>query len=268
MSDIEAENIINLYNSGLTSWKVAEICNRSQSFVIKTLKNNNVPRRTTHSYVTLYPANENFFNEIDTEAKAYILGFLYADGNNYIGKTNHSNEISISLKETDFLILEKIKNLLSPATQLKYKNSYCLLKINSKHISNQLTNLGCVPNKSLILKYPNFISDELTHHFIRGYFDGDGSIYKKTKDNDWGWQITSTNDFCKSVDKIIKKELNINTYLRVCKPETNKITSTLATGGNLQVFKVLEWLYKDATIYLERKFNRYLQMSNQIHHLK
>lgn len=44
-----------------------------------------------------------------------------------------------------------------------------------------LSKHGCVPNKSLILKFPTTLPNELVNDFIRGYFDGDGSVYINNK---------------------------------------------------------------------------------------
>jgi intein/homing endonuclease len=179
---------------------------------MNTLKRNNIPRRTTQHYTVKYITNEKFFDIINDEEKAYFLGLMYADGNNYV-RIPHSYEVSIKLQEQDKYILEKFRDLLSPQTNLKLiidkkiKTKYCLFKINSKILSHQLSELGCVPAKSLILEFPKFISNNLIHHFIRGYSDGDGSIYSKspTKTDyiNYGWQITSTNKFTSFLKMII-----------------------------------------------------------------
>lgn len=260
--------IISFYLSGLTTYQIAEKCECSQTFIMNTLKRGKIPRRTAQSYTRKYIPNEKFFEIIDTEEKAYVLGFLYADGNNYV-KGTHSYEVSINLQEGDKIILEKMRDLLSPNSPVKYlvasnpnwKNQYSL-KINSKIMTQQLTALGCVPAKSLILQFPNWLTDlKLQQHFIRGYFDGDGSVYSKkpseTGHIDWGWQITSTNQFCWAVKNLLEDRLNIHFSSKLDHDETNDITSTISVGGNLQVRKVLDWLYQDATIYLPRKYEKY-----------
>jgi hypothetical protein len=264
--------IISLYTSGLDTYQVAEKCGCSQTFIMNALKRSGIQRRTTQSYTRKYIPNENFFNVIDTQEKAYVLGLLYADGNNYV-KGVHSYEVSCKLLLSDKAILERMRDLLSPQSPIKKvfdKNTndfYWLLKIHSKKLTQQLTKLGCVPAKSLILIWPKWLVDpELQRHFIRGYFDGDGSLYAKKPTNtghiDWGWQITSTRQFCLAVKKILETKLNIHCSIVLSKPKTNQITTVLSVGGNLQVKKVLDWLYQDANIYLPRKYDKYMEFIN------
>ena len=132
-------------------------------------------------------------------------------------------------------------------------------------LSSQLTNLGCMPCKSLILTWPEYLDNKLQSHFLRGYFDGDGSLYSKkpNKTNyvNYGWQITSTDKFCLKVKEIIESKLLIHCSKSLSCPKTNQITTTLSIGGNKQVLKILNWLYKDATIYLPRKYNKYIEFT-------
>jgi hypothetical protein len=260
--------IISLYLSGKDTYQILKQLSCSQTFILNTLKRNNIARRTTQSYTTKYISNDTFFDTIDTEEKAYILGFLYADGNNYVNG-NHSYEISIKLQLKDKIILEKIKNILSTNSIIKEETNkktlkqYCHLKINSKAMSDSLSAIGCIPNKSLKLVWPEQITDpKISQHFLRGYSDGDGSIYckkpSKTGHVNYFWQITSTNNFCQYVKQYIAKS-NINCSISLSKPKTNKITSTLLVGGNIQMAKILNWLYSDATIYLPRKYEKYLE---------
>jgi len=239
---------------------------------MNTLKRNNISRRSTQTYTTKYISDEKFFERIDTEEKAYFLGLLYADGNNYVREL-HNYEVSIKLQAQDKIILEKFKNLISPQSSLKLiidkktNNLYYLFKINNKKISEQLSCLGCIPNKSLLLKFPNFIEEKLINHFIRGYFDGDGSLYckkpkYKTNYINYGLSIVSSKMFCEEIKHIIENKINIHFSSKLSRPKTNQITTTLSVGGNKQVKKVLDWLYQDATIYLPRKYTKYQEFIN------
>lgn len=260
------QEIINLYNSGLHTYQVAERLNCSQTCILNCLKEYNIERRKTSSYNTKYITNINFFNIIDSQEKAYFLGLLYADGNVYI-RGKHSYELSIKLKEEDKHILEKLKDYLSPNLSLKEVkdkrtgNLHYLLKINNKIICEQLQNLGCIPNKSLLLQFPN-LNKEYISHFVRGYFDGDGSIYsRKTRTGhiDYTWQITSTSMFCERVREYLK-DLGINSSSKLACAGSNLVTTTLSVGGNIQVKKVLDWMYQDSFVYLNRKYEKYLKI--------
>lgn len=148
---------------------------------------------------------------------------------------------------------------MSPSSPIKISyGKYSYFRINQKEICEQLIAHGCIPNKSLTLKFPTSISKNLLSHFLRGYSDGDGCIYKNKLKHGINtiWKIVSTKQFCESVSKFLKDELNINcSQCLTC--SNNQITTTLSVGGNIQVKKLLNWLYKDSIIYLPRKFEKY-----------
>lgn len=134
-----------------------------------------------------YIVNEKYFDKIDDEHKAYWLGFLYADGS-IVEQRNNSNNIksltlSLELKTGDKLHIEKFnKDLQSDylITDRLTNDNHLSSKvsISNTKLCRSLINKGCVPRKSLILTFPNedILPKNLINHFIRGYFDGDGSI--------------------------------------------------------------------------------------------
>jgi intein/homing endonuclease len=275
-SELDAK-VIASYDTRKTTHQVAKEIGCSQTFVIDTLKRHNIARRTIYSYTTKYLPNEKFFEVIDTEEKAYILGILYADGNNYVNIKNAKYQVSLALQLRDKLIMNKIRDLISPTSKLTLIQSKNInrqdqfrLRIRSKLISEQLIKLGCVPNKALILEFPEWLIDpELQRHFIRGYFDGDGSLYaKKPKASgqvDWGWQLTSSKNFTIKTKQIIEQQTGVHFTLKLAHPKSdNAITTTISTGGNLQVKKVLDWMYRDATIYMDRKYDKYQEFLKYI----
>lgn len=212
-----------------------------------------------------YPLNETFFDNINTEAKAYFLGFLYADGCNHTEK----GCVSLSLQEKDKEILEKLSRLLQPSKPLhKYRNtagfktsnSQYKLVISSRHISNRLVELGCVKQKTMILVFPdtNQVPESLQKHFIRGYFDGDGCVESN------GVSMVGTLRFCSSVKDIVKINLGVNFYLRFKGNYPTTEISTKAKQGRI----FLKWIYSDSTIHLQRKYEKYLIQLNYEHSLK
>ncbi len=129
--------------------------------------------------------NHDYFNTIDTEAKAYWLGLLFADGYNYEAR----DRVVLTLAQTDIEILERFARDIGYVNQIytvipKLPNCQPLrtVTINSRTMSEALARLGCVQRKSLILEIPS-IPDDLMRHFMRGYFDGDGCIYLKERDD-------------------------------------------------------------------------------------
>lgn len=221
---------------------------------IKKIKNRSRTRRK-------YPVNEDFFDEINSEETAYFLGLIYADGYNSY-KEGGIGEVGISLQEQDREILEVFNNFVQPTKKLYRKDSafkageggihYCV-RISSKYMCKQLIKLGCPPRKSLILKFPDFIPDELMNHFIRGYFDGDGCICKDKKRGYYTVSIAGTHDFCDGIKNYIKNNPNISSN----KLHKNGKIKILALTSVDRVNKFADWLYKDATIYMKRKYDKF-----------
>ncbi len=90
--------------------------------------------------------------------------------------------ITLVVHHKDINVLEYIKKCLKTDRPVSIiRNDYRGLYLSSKLISENLSNLGCVQAKTFKLKFPDFLSEELMSHFIRGYFDGDGSAYQSNR---------------------------------------------------------------------------------------
>ena len=198
------------------------------------------------------------FDIIDTEEKAYWLGFLYADG--YISSTN--NTVELSLKSTDYEHLNKFKVFLQYRGDVKISSikckdksySRCRLSVTDKHFHDRLVRLGCIPKKSLILKFPSlniFSNKDLVIDFIRGYIDGDGCL-SFTSNGRLTIQIVGTKEF---LDGIISVFPQIFSKRRKDKRSLNN-TYTLDCACSKADY-VASKLYEKATIYLDRKYERY-----------
>ena len=218
-----------------------------------------------------YFFDEHYFDNIDTPNKAYILGLLYADGYNSMDKYT----VRIQLQYTDKSILEMIRKELRYEKPLKYikcsdkissngfvsKDMY-QLEFYSKHMCETLSKYGMVQNKSLILEFPNFLDEKLYPHFIRGYYDGDGSLCNHYTKNGWFQSlltITSTESFCIKCLEIIRKFSGITGGGIYDASSHNGITKVISISGTNQTKKLLTWLYEDAELFLERKYKLFTQ---------
>jgi len=208
-----------------------------------------------------YEINENFFDTIDTQEKAYFLGFLYADGYN----NTERNSVALSLKESDKEILVTLNGLLQPTKPLQYvivrnnsntQNQYRLV-IANKHLSKKLSELGCTKAKTFTLTYPYWLNAYLAPHFIRGYFDGDG--YLGICKNRLAFCIVGTYNFCNSLKQLFIDELNITSHIRTRHPERHNNIRMLEISGSRQILKCLDWLYKRSSIHLKRKHDKYIE---------
>ena len=206
--------------------------------------------------------DESVFDLIDSEEKAYWLGFIYADG--YIDANKFIFEIS--LKSSDKEHLEKFNKFMKhkDKNHVKISNSKCRDKcfercrwyVSNKHLWNILNSYGCTPNKSLTLEFPNFLIfkyDHLIRHFIRGYFDGDGSFSRyllKTCVNPH-IQIIGTHAF---LTKILEcSQLNG----RFGKDKRWKNNTEYIEFDKENGIKFINYIYDNCNIYLDRKYKLY-----------
>ena len=218
------------------------------------------------NYQNRLRCDETIFDSIDNEESSYWLGFLYADGN--ISSTGNRLEVHLSIKDLNHL--EKFRQFLKLSTEIRtginsQGNGFCHLSIRNKHLWNTLNNLGCSPRKSLILKFPKleiFKGDlqrkkELIKCFIRGYIDGDGclSIYKQQNSIITELNIVGTEEFLISINKLFKNKGYIRN--KSCKNWENKAFSL--SFSPVISRKIARLLYENANIYLERKYNKYLE---------
>jgi len=213
-----------------------------------------------------YPLDEHFFDTIDTEEKAYFLGFVFADG--FVSLKQHNFLFGIEIHEKDIEVLKNLKRALKSKSPISTNKDRCSirLRVYSKTLVKQLIKKGCVENKSLVLKFPHYsvIPKKLLNHFMRGYFDGDGSIrsHQEKKYPNRRPQITvsicSSEKFCKRYQNILCSMTTLNKtklYRR------SNIMEVIYCGIH-NIEKIYDFLYKDANIFLKRKkqrFEKYIQ---------
>ena len=217
----------------------------------------------------IYACNDDYFEKIDTEDKAYWLGFLYADG--CIDKVRGCTILDLSIIDYAHLLL--FKESIGSSHKIyfhqdKKGHEYVRLHINSKKMVNDLIDKGCVPAKTFTLKFPkeDHVPKELIPHFIRGYFDGDGCIYakyKKPKNRpnmflDTEFNILGT----KELLEIMAVYLPIDN-ITVNKKWGNKIFG-IRIYNKISILEIMDYLYKDSSFYLQRKYENFLLIKNYV----
>lgn len=208
--------------------------------------------------------DETVFDNIDTEEKAYWLGFLYADGN--ISTVGNRLEMNLASKDLDHML--KFKKFLKLESEIRIDdnggegNEICRISVRNKHIWDQLNNKGCVPCKSLILKFPDksiFKFEKLIYDFIRGYCDGDGSLgisIKHDSNNHRCWlSFVGTKDFLEGIQNFLQIDGMI-----MNKTSTNWPNKAYDLKySNTKARKVARLLYENSLIYMDRKYKIYKQ---------
>lgn len=231
----------------------------SYASVYNAIKRYNLDYKYTYGRTIFF--NESYFEKIDTEDKAYWLGFIFADGS--ISKTDSKvsteNRLTISISVKDKALLQKFAECISmPQDKIRHytpKNSYSCSEMvsiycNSIKMVTDLKNLNCTPRKTFHSQMPP-IPEHLIRHFIRGYFDGDGTISGNT------FEFTSDGNILHEIQIILMNSLGY----RKTKIRERKNAFNLRYGGHNQLQKMFHYLYDDATIYLQRKYDKFLSLA-------
>lgn len=250
------ESVLSFYENEKDLNVLNAVFNIPKKNIAEFLKSKHVFLNGQYAGSRKYQVNKYFFDRIDSEEKAYFLGLLYADGSNRIER----GEINLTLQEEDYYLLKRLNDLINPerpivkisSKQSNGKNIFRMY-INSKYISNRLNELGVFENKTFKLVFPKWLNENLFPHFIRGYFDGDGSI-SINKENKAFVQFIGTELFITEVLEILVKYSNVN-YVKIRLNHNNDTSNirTISFGGNGNAKKIFDYLYKDAQIYMLRK---------------
>ncbi len=240
--------ITTMYEDGFSADKIGKKFGYHETSILEFLRKCNVKVRG----LRIYDVDEEFFDDINTEAKAYILGFAYGDSNN----SRDSFRTSVTDRDVVEIIKREMKfegPIKLPKIRNNCKQQY-LTDICSRKLCKTLTRQGCPPNKTFKIKFPNkdIISSNLMNHFIRGIFDADGTLgFYKSKT--LSCSITGTKHLLEGLQKYLDYELGFGGSTCKAYPDT-EIIYKWSAGGNTTCKKFAKWLYKDATLYLTRKY--------------
>lgn len=267
-SSEQISNITYLYTTEqLSVYKISKQYNVHDNTIARVLRENNIEIRNNNFYKTKR-CNDIFFDTIDSEEKAYWLGFIYADG--CITRRKKTDAFEIKLSEKDKSHLEKLKNSLQSEHKIgTYVSScgynvgktYCNLSIASQHLVDSLITKGVTYQKTHTLLFPknHQVPQSLMNHFIRGYFDGDGSVYCLESNGVGAISFTGTKDMLEGILNELKQIIPTTSQIYKYK---NKDVYDLKIGGYNYFKQCYEFLYNNATLYLERKKNKFEEILN------
>lgn len=216
-----------------------------------------------------YKINHNLFETVDSEEKAYWLGFIVADGN--ISK----DTLSISLKWSDLPHLEKFKKFCTSEHPIRFVETVvgdkihqkCRIDIGNKKIVSDLLKLGVTPRKTFTYQCDLlFLPESLFRHFWRGVFDGDGCISttKNSKKNasenrSTHWMINLVNNEHVINNFVNFIRANTETKAKIRKSAQNEKTFTFSAAGVGNIQTMLNLLYQNSSVFLDRKYELYQQ---------
>lgn len=251
----QKEKIVNYYKSRpMKQEDVAELFKVSLPSVVKILQEYRIK---PYNKVQIFSPDldEYYFNTIDTEIKAYFLGLIITDGCIHYTKGKQPL-VALSLQECDKYILERFKKEIhSNKVVTSDGRGSANINILSRTMVESLKKYGVVERKSLHTVFPNNIPIELYPHLLRGILDGDGSVsfYARRGRKCHVKAIR----FCQGNEQFLKDIVDhLFNYCGIDKINTYKEKDSLwsiAYRKDDSMIKIIQYLYKNATIYLTRK---------------
>jgi hypothetical protein len=248
--------ICDLYKNGEKIKEIAKLLNVNRATVENHLHKNNVIVLNCLDKTK----NENFFEKIDSEYKAYFLGYIVADGS----LLKNSNKIQFTINSQDDYILEFFKNIINSSNIVRRYEIYdkrtnktynsSVFGITSKKMRDDLSDKGINSDKTTNFIWPKNIPDNLIHHFLRGMFDGDGHI-SKTRVR---ISLISTIQFLNILNN---KFFNTKNH-KIYDVKKDKNVYKINIQKSYDVLTFLDYIYKDATVFLKRKYDLYLNIKN------
>lgn len=248
------KEIISLYLSGQSMTDISIKYGCSNIVIKRILDDYHIEIRTNSKAHQKWSANYKYFNKIDNMNKAYLLGFICADG-----WITDANVLGIEVKSSDRALIDFFQKQLETEKPIIDKGKSVNLTLQDKQMCDKIKEYSILPRKSLNLNLSDVIklsnlTEEQTKAFLLGYFDGDGGIYEQKTNNyyQYSFSITGTIETCQyyrqyfdNIGFLTKRHLD------------DKNNYTYQVGGKNQVNRALSKLYsiKDQlTFYYERKF--------------
>jgi hypothetical protein len=218
-----------------------------------------------------YSLDESYFQRIDNHEKAYFLGLMYADG--YVQEKR--NFVSLALSECDIETVRALKEAMSfdgPIHIYERKGGVrhpmCTVSFSSPKLTHSLVSNGCVGRKTFKIRFPFFLDDALYPSFVRGYFDGDGSVFvckrmirargRKYIASDYGVGITSNSNFIHDLHGILVGMFG-RTGIAVAVDKRKDGISNINIRGKA-IFAFMDWIYSHDGTMMERKHALYSRL--------
>lgn len=262
-SDINIEQVIELNRQGLSQKEIAKQIGCRYQDIQRAIKYNNIS--LVWKRKQKIKKDIDFFKNIDSEIKAYLLGFFYADGN--IDKS--LGRISICIQEDDVYILNLFKEYIAPTSIIKKihntkgaknRKPQIMLRINSKEFVSHLLNLGLCPSKTYeSLQFPN-IPKTLYPHFIRGYFDGDGTVQVHKMKNGYEYsKVGICINWKLFLDKLCEilydQSISHISISYIIGKTANFYKLRINSAKNTSIFA--NYIYENSNFFLPRKKNKF-----------
>lgn len=201
--------------------------------------------------------NENYFENIDTEDKAYFLGLIYSDGCIINNQDDYRYKLTLKLHNKDKdILLEFIKYVEGEMDVWFHgQREMCEVSLSGKKIVNDLIDKGAHPKKTFNLNYP-VLNENLERHFLRGYFDGDGCVRINTDKRDGSKRgdlrfVGGSVEMLKTINQRMSDLFGTN--LNKLYGPKNKNYKFIGWAGMKDIERIYEGFYTDTNLFLNRK---------------
>lgn len=230
---------------------------------------------SSHDINRRHSLNTHFFDTIHDEDQAYWLGFLWADGSWSKTATRCSgpNRLNLSQKLSEVNHLRLFLKTIEADYSIRQINSgygsgsAMTVNINSRPLCVSLERLGFARKDQRIHIPP--IPSSLLHHFVRGYFDGDGclSVYQQTIGNTiinrQEWSLTGHPEFIANIRQLIEQNVDVSQRVKIKTYKRTDKAVTLRYGKKSDIFALHDYMYRDATVYLDSKYQQFVEFFNR-----
>ncbi len=254
LTEKEEEEIVDQYFTTSSS-KLAKQYGVSKSKISQIWYQNGMFGKSNRTF----SYNEFYFEDITTDEQAYWLGFIASDGCIYHPKDTRQDILSISLNKNDIGHLEKFKKALDSDKPITVCGNHANFSISSDILVHHLKNYGIDFRKTYDVNWPD-IPYELLPAYVRGYFDGDGSISTSIKVNElYKVQISiagfeyNLNSF-RSYLRFYGIDSTISVDKRKYNTKDGQVFGQLILTNKTTKQDFLHLIYDNATIYLDRKY--------------
>lgn len=263
----DVEDICSLYEQGKSAKEIMSKYAdkiKCENTVINIVTRNGIQARPRGTHVEF---DVNYFEKIDSEEKAYFLGLFLTDGNVHKMKRNTDQyRIQIDLKYQDEYIIKRFKDAIHSNNQVSHYNkngrNEAIFAIHSTKMANDLRAYGIYENKTFDAELCYKVPYELFKHYIRGIFDGDGTVYvRNNKKQQFAFGFYGTHKLVQQVQEYLNEQIGM-TKNSIYDKET---VSFILNSKKQDVINFYKFIYSDASIYLTRKkqvFENYFQTKN------
>lgn len=227
----------------------------------------------SHDINRRHSLNTHFFDTIRNEEQAYWLGFLWADGSwsKTAPRCSGPNRLNLSQKLSEINHLQLFLDTLEADYPIRHLNNgygaAVTVNINSRPLCISLERLGFARKDQRIHIPP--IPPSLLHHFVRGYFDGDGclSVYTQTVGNavinKQEWSLTGHPEFIANIRQLIEQNVDVSHRVKIKTYKRTDKAVTLRYGRKSDIVALHDYLYQDATVYLDSKYQQFVEFFNR-----